>query len=151
MTNYNQLLEIILDTIFFIVPVAGVTLWLFKVLGGYINDLKSLRDNNTLYRPTVVKITLTSVSILLGLFLCLFMTWLIFFPSFKIPKIVKIFGFILYAGFWGCTGILYGLGKAVSAGAGSVTGILNKLFNTISEKDNPQNQNLKSGSRDNHK
>ncbi len=142
MDSSNKVVEIILDIIFFILPVAGATLWLFKVLVKNVCNTKDWENYETEYKSIVIKIALVSLPVLLGLFLCFFMAWLIFFPSFKLPILVKILGFILYAVFWGCTGILYGLGRAVAAGTGSATGILDKLFKIMSEKNTSLNKNF---------
>ena len=65
------------------------------------------------------------------LWLC--MVWI---PSIQFSPIVKIIFLILMVPFMCCLAALGGLSKAVEAGAGSATGILNELKDMASEKPN---------------
>ena len=76
-----------------------------------------------------------AAAILGTLLLC--MVWI---PSIQFPLIVKIIFFILMIPFMCFLAVLCGLGKAVGAGAGSATGILNGLKDMASEEPNNKNK-----------
>lgn len=130
----NQLVRKILYTIFFILPVAASTRWLLKVLLVLVKR-RILPVHKKTDKSEIAITVIVFVLFVLGLFLCFFMVLTMFFPSYELPLNVRIFGVILAMLFFGCIGVLYGLGRAVAAGAGSATGILNRLFRMISEDD----------------
>jgi hypothetical protein len=135
MDNPSNVARVIFYSIFFILPVAGATLWLTKLLFKYILNRKKLRDCKTTSKSELLFIILGFITSTLGVFLCLFMAVTMFFPSYEISKITKVFGGILSMLYFGFICFLYGLGRTVAAGAGSATGILNKLVNILSVKD----------------
>jgi len=134
MTYSNELIEVVFDSIFFVLPVVGATIWLLNYLARQIKHLKKLNYSESTGKKIRKRIKILSVVSTLMLFLCFFLIWWHYFPSVNIPRIFRLIELILYLVFFGCLGVLYGLGKAVAAGAGSATGILNRLFDMISDK-----------------
>ena len=60
-------------------------------------------------------------------------------PSIEFPLIVKIIFFILLIPFFCFISVLGGLTRAVAAGRGSVTGILNEFIEMVNEKPKDKN------------
>ncbi len=124
------MIDILLNTTFFVLPIAGATLLLIKVLFENIFSWDITRESNATTKSTGIRLIIASIAVVLGVLLLFFATWLLFFPEYEIPEIVKILGIILYFGFWGIAGILYRMtrfNKADAAGR-KTKGILNKLF-----------------------
>ena len=128
MVKYNHMVDILLNTTFFMLPVVVATLLLLKVLLEYIFNWEMTLENQATGKSTGIRIMLASIAVFLGLLFCSFATWLLFFPSHNIPKMYKILGIILYFGFWALAGILYRLTKADAPADRSVPEILNKIF-----------------------
>ena len=131
-------------TIFFVLPIAGATLLLIKVLFEYIFNWDITRESYAATNSTGIRLIIASIAVVLGVLLCFFATWLLFFPAYQIPEIIKILGIILYFGFWGITGILYRItrfDKADLAGR-KKNGILNKLFVISADHKIPLNPKL---------
>jgi hypothetical protein len=130
------MIDILLNATFFILPIAGATLLLIKVLFEYIFSWDINRESNARIRSTGIRIIFASISVALGVLLCLFIIWLLFFPAYKIPETIKILGIMLYFAFWGAAGILYRIGRVAKAGTGGgeAKGILNKLFTITADR-----------------
>ena len=124
------MIDILLNTTFFILPVGVATLLLIKVLFEYIFSWDINRESHSKTRSTGIRIIITSLAVAQGVLLCLFSTWLLFFPAYEIPEVVKILGIVLYFGFWCTAGILYRMAKtARSAQAGPTANrLINNLF-----------------------
>lgn len=95
------MIDILLNTTFFVLPIAGATLLLIKVLFEYIFNWDITREGNAATNPTGIRLIIAFIAVVLGVFLCFFATWLLFFPAYQIPEVIKILGIILYFGFWG--------------------------------------------------
>ena len=105
-------------TIFFVLPIAGATLLLIKVLFEYIFNWDIARESNAATNSTGIRLIIASIAVVLGI--------------------------ILYFGFWGITGILYRItrfNKADLAGR-KKNGILNKLFVISADHKIPLNPKL---------
>ena len=124
------MIDILLNTTFFMLPVAGATLFLIKVLFEYIFRWDIKRESSATSRSAGIRIVIASIAVSMGAMLCFFSIWFLFFPAYNIPEFVKILGILLYFGFWCITGILYRLSRATNADAvGRKTNqVLNKLF-----------------------
>jgi hypothetical protein len=128
------------------------TLLLVKVLFEYIFSWDITRENNSTTKSTRILLIIASIAVVLGVLLCFFATWLLFFPAYQIPEIIKILGIILYFGFWGISGILYRMtriDKADIAGR-KKNGILNKLFIITADHKISLNPKLELGNLLNH-
>ena len=112
------------------VPVAGATLLLIKVLFEYIFRWDINRQSNAKRRSAGIRIVIAGIAVSLGALLCFFSIWFLFFPAYKIPEYIKILGIILYFGFWCITGIVYRLARSAKSDAagGKTNRVLNKLF-----------------------
>jgi hypothetical protein len=124
------MIDILLNTTFFLLPVAVATLLLIKVLFEYIFSWDINRESNATTSSAGILIIIASIAVALGALLCFFSIWFLFFPAYKIPEPIKILGIIIYFGFWCVTGILYRMARTAKAdAAGKRTNrILNKLF-----------------------
>ena len=125
-----HMIDILLNTTFFVLPIAGATLLLIKVLFENIFSWDITRESKATTKSTGIRLIIASIAVVLGVLLCFFATCLLFFPAHQIPEIIKILGIILYFGFWGISGILYRMteiDKADIAGR-KKNGLLNKLF-----------------------
>ena len=124
------MIDILLHTTFFMLPVAGATLFLIKVLFEYIFSWEINREIEAATGATVSQIIVACIAVSLGVLLCIFSTWLLFFPTYKMPEIIKILGIVLYFGFWCTTGMLYRMARTPSSDAADKKkqGVLNKLF-----------------------
>ncbi len=124
------MIDILLNTTFFMLPVVGATLFLIKVLFEYIFKWDINRESNARTRSTGIQIVIASVAVSLGALLCFISIWFLFFPGYNITEFIKILGILLYFVFWCMTGILYRLSRATKADAfGRKTNqVLNKLF-----------------------
>ena len=124
------MIDILLNTTFFVLPIAGATLLLIKVLFESIFSWDINRESNAATKSTGIRIIIASLAATVGVLLCFFATWLLYFPAYEIPEIIKILGIILYFGFWCTTGILYRMARVAKADAAGrkAKGILKKLF-----------------------
>ncbi|MBW2411275.1 MAG: hypothetical protein JRF72_15875 [Deltaproteobacteria bacterium] len=124
------MIDILLNTTFFMLPVAGATLLLIKVLFEYIFRWDINRESNAKTRSAGIRIVTAGMAVSLGALLCFFSICFLFFPAYKIPEYIKISGIILYFGFWCITGIVYLLARAAKSEAISrkTNRVLNKLF-----------------------
>ena len=124
------MIDILLNTTFFILPVGAATLLLVKVLFQYIFSWDINREDNKKTRPTGIRVIMASIAVAQGVLLCIFATVLLFFPAHEFPEVIKILGIFLYFGFWCTAGILYRMAKTDrSATAGiKANKILNNLF-----------------------
>ena len=129
------MIDLLLNTTFFILPVGVATLLLLKVLFEYIFSWDINRDDNTKTRPTCIRVIIASIAVVQGVLLGLFATWMLFFPDYEIPEVIKILGIVLYFVFWCTAGILYRMAKtARSAKAGKTANkLLNNLFVTTAD------------------
>jgi hypothetical protein len=69
-----------------------------------------------------------------GGFLSITLFIVFWFPKIALPDILRNTSVILFFPYWICFFIFYGLSKAVAAGYGSASGLLNKFFDIISNK-----------------
>ena len=124
------MIDLLLHTTFFMLPVAGATLLLIKVLFEYIFSWDIKRESNASTKSAGIRIIIACLAVALGALLCFFSIWFLFFPAYNIPEFIKILGIILYFAFWCITGILYRVARAARADtAGSKTNrVLNKMF-----------------------
>ena len=124
------MIDILLNTTFFLLPVAVASLLILKVLIEYIFHWDIKREINDTTKSAGIQIIIASAAFALGALLCFFSIWFLFFPGYKIPEFIKILGIFLYFGFWCQAGILYRLARAARTDTvGRKTSrVLNKLF-----------------------
>ncbi len=126
----------IVDTFIFILPVVAATSWILIKSVKAIGALKKYRYGENKFKNeniyiSIVLYTLVSIS---GMYLTIFMIWMIYYPTYNISIILKIIGYFLYAGFWGGLLIISGLSHAAGTGAGSISSIIIRIFDTFKKK-----------------
>ena len=83
------MIDILLNTTFFMLPVAGATLLLIKVLFEYIFHLDIKRESNTTSRSAGIRIVIASIAAVLGALLCFFSIWFQQAAENPVAKIVE--------------------------------------------------------------
>jgi hypothetical protein len=130
----SRFFEILIPTIFYILPVGGATYTIGKMFYRQLIGIKESQEIGSARFSDLLKPFGTFILLIWGFLLCIFMIVTFWFPSIQMPKIIGIIGLILLVPYLVCVGALYGLSKAVTSGVGSATGVIKDLTDMVSEE-----------------
>ncbi|MFZ2922374.1 MAG: hypothetical protein WA081_09140 [Desulfosalsimonadaceae bacterium] len=138
MTNIEKIGEVVIPTLFIILPLFGVTLSLLKVMMRKTILSKRQRKGRSCGTANFFKLLLLWFLIFSGFFLVISTIIIFWFPNYPLPIYIRKAVIVFLLLYWVFFIALYGLNRAVTAGAGSATGILNNFFDTVldSSKEN---------------
>ena len=129
------MIEILIPTLLYMLPVAGATYTSLKLLYRFVRSLLNKRKLELANVIDYVKpIGMILVSIW-GFIMFSFMALWFWFPTIEIPQNLRIIGIIFLVPYIIVVGSLYGLSRTVASGAGSATGVLSGVSDIISGDD----------------
>ena len=129
------MIEILIPTFFYMLPVAGATYTSLKLLFRFARSLLNkiqIKSANVVDYLKPLGMIIVSIW---GLIMFSFMALCFWFPNVEIPQNVRAVGIIILVPYIIVVGSLYGLSRAVASGAGSATGILSDMSDMISGHD----------------
>ena len=139
MSTIEKIGEIGFGTVFIILPILGMTYTLAKSFIRGVITLSQQLKNESVSLPIFAVLSLLLILIVSGGFLSITSIIVFWFPKIALPDIIRNISVILIFPYWICFFILYGLNRAVAAGYGSATGLLNKFFDIVSNKSGGEN------------
>ena len=134
MSTIEKIGEIGFGTVFIILPIVGMTYTLAKSFIRGIINLNHQRKDKSVSLPIFAGLSFLLVLIVSGAFLSITSIIIFWFPKIDLPDTIRNISIILLFPYWIFFFILYGLNRAVAAGYGSASGLLNKFFDIISNK-----------------
>ena len=120
-------------SLFYILPIGGASYTLFRYCLGQSVVWRNSSINKEIVKSAKTKMILSFIAAMAAMTLGLLWLYMVWIPSIQFPLVVKIIFFILMIPFMCCLAALGGLGKAVQAGTGSVTGVLKGLSSMVSD------------------
>jgi H+/Cl- antiporter ClcA len=134
MSTIEKIGEIGVGTVLIILPILGMTYTLAKSFIRGVITLSQQLKNESVSLPIFAILCLLLILIVSGGFLSITLIILFWFPKIDLPDIVRNISVILLFPYGICFFIFYGLSRAVAAGYGSASGLLNKVFDIVSNK-----------------
>ncbi len=129
------MIEKILPSLFYILPLGGVAYSLYKFRNKQKDIMKVLTEDHPKRKSISIKMNLSLIGAFAATILCILWICLIWIPNIEFPYFIRIVFIVLMVPFLICGALIGGLGKAVEAGAGSATGILNQAKGEICHKE----------------
>ncbi len=132
----------IIMTLFYILPLSGVTYTFGKMLHRQLIEWKKKKGTDSRDTYEYVKLIAIFIMFVWGCCLCIFFIVSFWFSNVEIPKTLNIVCLILIIPYFMGMFVLYGLSRAVAAGSGSATGILKGLSDILAEKPSEPNKKI---------
>jgi hypothetical protein len=129
------MIEILIPTLLYMLPVAGATFTSFKLLYRFVRCLLHKRKSESANVVDYLKPAGMILVSIWGIIMFSFMALCFWFPTIDISQNVRTIGIIILVPYIIVVGSLYGLSRAVASGAGSATGVISGMSDMISGDD----------------
>jgi hypothetical protein len=115
-------------SLWYSLPIAGITYMLSKFFIGLIKLLRSEESSENSRKMIKWRLFVISIGFFFGLSFLTIWNSMVWFPGLELPMLFKIICLILFIPYICLTGFLMGLGKAIGAGSVSATSILTETI-----------------------